>query len=64
MIDIEDKPQEDKPQKEKITIWEDNSEKGNMELSTYSDKISEPINEENYNKVKEGEWNNVENLNF
>ena len=55
LIDIEDKPQEDKPQKEKITIWEDNSEKGNMELSTYSDKISEPINEENYNKENDSE---------
>ncbi|OBQ27866.1 MAG: hypothetical protein AN483_18600 [Aphanizomenon flos-aquae MDT14a] len=55
LIDIEDKPQEDQPQKEKITIWEDNSEKGNMELSTYSDKISEPINEENYNKENDSE---------
>jgi hypothetical protein len=55
LIDIEDKPQEDQPQKEKITIWEDYSEKGNMEFFTYSDKISEPMNEENYNKENDSE---------
>ena len=55
LIDIEDQPQKDQPQKEKITMWEDYSEKGHMEFYTYSDKISEPRTKENNNKENDGE---------
>jgi predicted KAP-like P-loop ATPase len=55
LIDIEDQPQKDQPQKEKITMREDYSEKGHMEFYTYSDKISEPRTKENNNKENDGE---------
>jgi WD40 repeat protein/predicted KAP-like P-loop ATPase len=55
LIDIEDQPQKDQPQKEKITMREDYSQKGHMEFYTYSDKISEPRTKENNNKENDGE---------